>query len=152
MKLFPWANKKSKQINDYSKLRPRLSPVFPRGHFHFPYFSFIFMYFPYCLPALTPALTFKLKLLCSFYLYFCSSHHLHSMSTKCVYLFEHPLCRLRCPRLFSSHDWAHSRPQSPSCLGHVIWKSLVGYKLSRVALGTRMVWGHPEKGWKRVLC
>ena len=27
----------------------------------------------------------------------------------------------------------HSRPQSPSFLGHV-----VGYKLSRVALGTRM--------------
>ena len=30
----------------------------------------------------------------------------------------------------------HSRPQSPSFLG---WSRLVGYKLSRVALGTRMV-------------
>ena len=35
----------------------------------------------------------------------------------------------------------HSRPQSPSFLGHVVGKRgviLVGYKLSRVALGTRM--------------
>ena len=31
----------------------------------------------------------------------------------------------------------HSRPQSYSFLGHVVGK-LVGYKLSRVALGTRM--------------
>ena len=37
---------------------------------------------------------------------------------------------------------SHSRPQSPSFLGHVVGKRgaqpLVGYKLSRVALGTRM--------------
>ena len=32
----------------------------------------------------------------------------------------------------------HSRPQSPSFLGHVVGKRGVGYKLSRVALGTRM--------------
>lgn len=35
-------------------------------------------------------------------------------------------------------DNGHSRPQSPSFLGHVVLKPLVGYKLSRVALGTRM--------------
>ena len=33
----------------------------------------------------------------------------------------------------------HSRPQSPSFLGHVVGKR--GYKLSRVALGTRMLPG-----------
>ena len=32
----------------------------------------------------------------------------------------------------------HSRPQSPSFLGHVVGKRGVGYKFSRVALGTRM--------------
>ena len=36
------------------------------------------------------------------------------------------------PKGFPIH--VHSRPQSPSFLGHV-----VGYKLSRVALGTRMI-------------
>ena len=45
---------------------------------------------------------------------------------------------------FLENKWfdIHSRPQSPSFLGHVVGKCgepLVGYKLSRVALGTRMV-------------
>ena len=40
----------------------------------------------------------------------------------------------------------HSRPQSPSFLGHVVGKR--GYKLSRVALGTRMLpgwYGSPHR-------
>ena len=40
-------------------------------------------------------------------------------------------------------DWNHSRPQSPSFLGQVVLKRgapLVRYKLSRVALWTRMDW------------
>ena len=37
----------------------------------------------------------------------------------------------------------HSRPQSPSFLGHV-----VGYKLSRVALGTRMLSDLRKQKWK----
>ena len=36
------------------------------------------------------------------------------------------------------HEYGHSRPQSPSFLGHVVGKRGVGYKLSRVALGTRI--------------
>ena len=40
-------------------------------------------------------------------------------------------------------DWNHSRPQNPSFLGQVVLKRgapLVRYKLSRVALWTRMDW------------
>ena len=51
-------------------------------------------------------------------------------------------CPKRCDSgvsMGSLGGWPHSRPQSPSFLGHVVRK-LVGYKLSRVALGTRMGW------------
>ena len=50
----------------------------------------------------------------------------------------------------------HSRPQSPSFLGHVVLKrgvTLVGYKLSWVALGTRMrSRGHEEVARSKMLC
>lgn len=35
----------------------------PRDHFHFFFILFVFMYSPYCLLALMPALILKLKLL-----------------------------------------------------------------------------------------
>ena len=40
---------------------------------------------------------------------------------------------------YSFNSSMHSRPQSPSFLGHVVGKRGVGYKFSRVALGTRML-------------
>ena len=47
--------------------------------------------------------------------------------------------------------YRHSLPQSPSFLGHVVRKRGVGYKLSRVALETRMVYRQTDFTPKRVV-
>ena len=77
-----------------------------------------------------------LSFLLLFLLAFCKSSEKNDKTIRTIGKFHVPLPS---PLLIL---WVHSRPQSPSFLGHMVGKRepLVGYKLSQVALWTRMLW------------